>query len=149
MATDKVRVEVIGAPDFFATIAGEADRVDHSQSWVMQKCLERSLPALATVAPGSAALEALKRSPLRNPATLHLLRFNLALAESDSPDARALASAPRGTERRTFFLPRALYDAFDREGERLKLSSDEILMWAWDQVGAEIRALASVTIKDE
>src|SRR5262249_47511348 len=115
-----------------------------SQSWVLQHCLKRSLPELAKVALDSDELAAMKRSPLRNPIRLQSLRFNQALAESDDPDTRDLATAPKGTERRTFYLPRELYDALDEQGERLKLSSDEILMWAWQQNLDQIRALKPV-----
>ena len=128
---DKVRVDVIGDPGFFAEVSDEAARLDRSNSWILQRCLHLSLPVLAELAPDSAEVAAMKLSPLRN----------LAMAESSDPAIAELASPPKGTAKRMFFMPRAMYEAFDREADRLKLSADEILMWAWKRAGDEIRAL--------
>ncbi len=138
---DKVRVDVIGDPGFFAEVSDEAARLDRSNSWVLQRCLHLSLPVLAELAPDSAEVAAMKLSPLRNPIRLASLRANLAMAESSDPAIAELASPPKGTAKRMFFMPRAMYEAFDREADRLKLSADEILMWAWKRAGDEIRAL--------
>lgn len=144
MVTDTIRIQVIGDPTFFAEIAQEASRLDRSQSWVLQRCLTSSLPELEAMVVGADAVEAMKTSPLRNPIRLQSLGVNLALADSDDPDVRELATVPKGTETRTFYLPRALYEPFDREGERLALSSDEILMWAWARNRETIHALPSL-----
>src|SRR5262249_1181603 len=125
-------------------LSAEATRLDRSQSWLVQQCLKRSLSEMAKLAPDSDTVAAMKRSPLRNPIRLQSLRVNVALAVSDDPVARELATTPKGTEQRTFYLPSDLYTVFDREGERLGLSADEILMWAWEQNKDEIRALRPV-----
>ena len=138
---DKVRVDVIGDPAFFAEVSGEAARLDRSLSWVLQRCLHTALPELAKLAPDSDEVAAMKLSPLRNPIRLASLQANLALADSGDPAIAKLATAPKGTEKRMLFMPRDMYEAFDREGERLKLSSDEILMWAWKRGGDEMRSL--------
>ena len=137
-------MQVVGDPEFFEEIADEASRLDRSQSWIIQKCLTASLPALATMAADADAITTMKKSPLRNPLRLQSLRVNLALAESDDPEVQDLATTPRGTESRTLYMPRALYEQFDLQGDRLKLSSDEILMWAWERNREEIRALSPV-----
>lgn len=125
-------------------IKDEAARLDCSLSGVLRECLLRSLPDLAATPVDAPAVAAMKKSPLRNPIRLAALGANLALAESDDPAQRELATTPMGTEARTFYLPRSVYAAFDAEGDRLKLSSDEILMWAWQQNRGRLRTVSSL-----
>ncbi len=141
---DKVQTEVVGNPAFFQEVELEATRLERSQSWILQRCLKASLPDLAVLPIGSEAVAKMKKSLLRNPIRLQSLRANVELASSNNPDLADLATAPKGMEVRMFYLPRDLYEAFDREGERLKLSADEILMWAWECNRDEIRSLPSV-----
>jgi hypothetical protein len=142
---DKVRVDVIGDPAFFAQVSEEAARLDRSNSWIVQRCLLTALPALAKLAADSDEVSGMKLSPLRNPVRLASLRANLAMADSSVPAVAELASVPKGTEQRMFFMPRDMYEAFDREAERLKLSADELLMWAWKHSGDSVRSLPSVS----
>lgn len=104
MATDIVRIDVLVASSFHAALADEAARLDRSLSWVLRSCIERALPELASVVTGSPAHTAVRTS------------------------ARATSSV-----KRSFFLPRASFEACGREAERLKLTRGEVLTWAFER----------------
>jgi len=140
-----VAMEVVADPAFLAELTQEADRIDRSQSWIVQRCLRTSLPDLEKLPAEASVLEGMKRSPLRNAIRRRSLELDLALAESPDPAVSALAAAPRGTEARTFYMPEDLHLALNREGDRLRLTSDEILWWAWERNREAIRSLPAVS----
>ncbi len=74
------------------------------------------------------------------------LKASLGALGELAPDAAAVAAMkiPKGTARRTFYVPAALRRAFDHEGGRLHLSADEILHWTWTQTAAALQALPSL-----
>ena len=99
----------------------------------------------ASLKPSSAEVTAMKVSPLRNPLRLAFLSFNLALADSKDPAVQELAPAPKGTVKWTFYMPRAMYKLFKKQGDRLKLAADEIFMWAWKRSIESIHSMEDNT----
>lgn len=106
---DKVAIRVAGDRAFFDDVAREAARLDRSPSWLLAHCLGETLPKLAA---------------------------SMAATQTTAP-----APKPESKPRRvwTFFVPREIVELCARLAVRLKISSDDIVAWAWQAGRADVR----------
>ena len=105
---EKVAIRVAGDRAFFDDVAREAARLDRSPSWLLADRLGTTLPKL-----------------------------DAAMAASVTPSAPPRAeSKPRRVW--TFFVPREVMETCSRLAVRLKISSDDIVAWAWQAGRADV-----------
>jgi hypothetical protein len=133
---EKGKLQVIGSATFFAEIEAEADRLGRSTGWLLETCLKRALPELQSLAAGSDSLEKMKKSPIRDPLIGSALKANIKRAD----ELGELPAAPEGADSRVYFFKHDLYASFNIEGERLRLTTDEILMFAWELMRETLRS---------
>jgi len=106
---NKVAIRVAGDRAFFDEVAREAARLDRSPSWLLADRLGATLPKL------DASMMAASVGPS-------------ALPKSESKPRRVW----------TFFVPRDVMETCSRLAVRLKISSDDIVAWAWQAGRADV-----------